>query len=186
MKTRDVIRGIGLILVLAVFAMGTGSSPASAEEKTVRIFSVEEGRFVERGKVVRGEGEWRELLNPEQFKILRKKGTERAFTGKYWDHKEEGVYRCAGCGTDLFASDTKFKSGTGWPSFWEPVAEENIVTEDDYSLFGIKRVEILCALCGGHLGHVFDDGPPPTGLRYCINSASLVFAAGIGSESENK
>jgi len=116
-------------------------------------------------------------LSPEQYYILREKGTERAFTGKYDKHYEPGTYRCAGCGLDLFASKDKFDSRTGWPSFTAPVAEENIATEDDFSFFS-HRTELLCARCGGHLGHVFEDGPKPTGLRYCINSASLTFVSG--------
>jgi peptide-methionine (R)-S-oxide reductase len=118
--------------------------------------------------------EWRETLTPEQYRILRRAGTEPAFTGEYWNHKDKGIYSCAGCGQDLFTSDTKFDSHCGWPSFWSSVDPERIEMREDTS-FGMRRVEVLCSRCGGHLGHIFNDGPPPTGQRYCINSASLSF-----------
>ena len=120
------------------------------------------------------EGEWRTELEPEAYRVLRRKGTERPFTGKYYNHKEDGTYSCAGCGKQLFSSDAKFDSACGWPSFWDVADPSRIEFHEDFS-HGMQRIEVLCARCGGHLGHLFEDGPPPTGQRYCINSASLSF-----------
>jgi peptide-methionine (R)-S-oxide reductase len=123
-------------------------------------------------KIVKTDAEWREELTPEQYQVLRKQGTERPFTGRYWNVKDDGMYHCAGCGAELFSSDTKFESGSGWPSFYEPAVADNVEVHRDTS-HGMIRTEVRCANCGGHLGHVFDDGPNPTGLRFCINSCSL-------------
>jgi methionine-R-sulfoxide reductase len=124
------------------------------------------------GKVEKSEAEWRKELTPQQYRVLREKGTEAPFTGKYWNEHADGVYRCAACGNPLFDASTKFESGSGWPSFYQPIEGKRVDVEEDRSLF-MRRTEVHCSRCGGHLGHVFDDGPQPTGLRYCINSASL-------------
>lgn len=171
-----------LLFSLCLACLVVGVAPAVADGE-IRVYSAAEGKYVMTEKVEKSAAEWRQQLSPEQYHILREKGTERAFTGKYAKHHERGIYHCAGCGLDLFASDDKFESGTGWPSFTAPVAAENIAEAKDTGFF-MTRTEVLCARCGGHLGHVFDDGPEPTGLRYCINSAALEFTAAGAARSE--
>ena len=147
---------------------------AKEAETSNKMFSVELPADLNLDKIVKSAAEWKAELGEQAFFVLRQAGTERAFTGKYWDNKEDGVYLCGACQLPLFASNTKFKSGTGWPSFWEPIKAE-LVEERTDNTHGMTRVEVLCARCEGHLGHVFPDGPQPTGLRYCLNSVSLNF-----------
>jgi peptide-methionine (R)-S-oxide reductase len=155
-------------------AVAAGCATFAPPDHTSAIAQSQKKNPTSKEKIVKSEHEWKQILTPEQYHILREKGTEMAFTGQYWKHKEDGTYVCAGCGQELFTSKTKFDSGTGWPSFWDAVDKSKVELKDDFS-YGMHRVEVVCSRCGGHLGHVFPDGPRPTGLRYCINSASLDF-----------
>ena len=167
-------------IALALPAAALAAEKSAPKRKTVKIAEFDDSGkrtgVAELERVEKSEAEWKGQLNAEQFYVTRKQGTERAFTGKYAKHHEDGLYRCICCNTALFDSKTKFESGTGWPSYWEPIAKENVKDITDNTL-GMVRVEVECARCGGHLGHVFPDGPKPTGLRYCMNSASLNFTA---------
>ena len=189
---RDFLRMMGAATGVAVGATLPGilggrltisgglTVPAGAADRSapaqIRVYSVEKGTYVMTQTVVKTNEEWKKVLTPEQYNILREKGTERPFSGKYDKNHEHGVYRCAACGLDLYRSEEKFDSGTGWPSFTAPIDPSNVLTRPDNSFFS-HRTEVVCPRCGGHLGHVFDDGPKPTGKRYCMNSAALQFVA---------
>jgi peptide-methionine (R)-S-oxide reductase len=174
MKNSSVLAA--LMLGLMILSGCVRPAYQQATQSGTKAFSTSESKVMQKPiqKITKSEEEWKKELSPEAFYVLREKGTERAFTGKYWDNKKEGTYTCAGCQLPLFASETKLKSGTGWPSFYDMIQKGHVVKEVDRS-FGMVREEVLCGRCGGHLGHVFNDGPKPTGLRYCINSVSLDF-----------
>jgi len=175
---RDFIDRMGrsAIMLVAGFPIVLTGKRACAlsDNGTLKVFSVKEGGYLVMDKVTKSKDEWKEILTKEQYHILREEGTERAFTSELNDNKEKGIYRCAGCGLDLFSSEHKFDSKTGWPSFWQPIAPENVETREDTSFF-MRRTEVHCSRCGGHQGHIFKDGPKPTGLRYCINGVALQF-----------
>jgi peptide-methionine (R)-S-oxide reductase len=178
-------RYVFLLPLIGIMVSGCNSAPTGASQKNggssaaaaqeLKVYSVKSKGYVMTKKVIKTDEEWRKQLSLEEYKITRKQGTEPAFTGATWNNHEKGIYRCVCCDNDLFSSEHKYESGTGWPSFWKPVAPENVTEKADNTLF-MKRTEVLCSRCNAHLGHVFNDGPKPTGLRYCMNSGAMKFS----------
>lgn len=172
-------KAIFLAAICSLFSGCKSPSNAASQQldtgRGIKIYSVAAKGYIMTNRVVKSDAEWKKQLSANEYRVTRKQGTEPSFSGATWNNHEKGIYRCVCCGNDLFSSEHKYESGTGWPSFWQPIAPENVTERADHSLF-TKRIEVVCRRCDAHLGHVFDDGPKPTGLRYCMNSAAMKFS----------